>query len=392
MLDWLIVGGGIHGTHLSLVLTSVAGVPRDRVRVLDPHEAPLARWLECTENVGMSHLRSPYVHQIDSHPFSLRQFSRTAAGREAGALAGFYRRPALALFNAHARQVVADHGLDALRVHGRALRVEACPGGYRVETETGALETRRLLLAMGIGEQLYWPPWAAALRAAGAPVDHVFSPGWRRAALPPWTHAVVVGGGISAVQTALALSAAAPGTVTLLPRHPMRVVQFDSAPGWIGPRYQAAFHEERSWARRRTLVDRSRHRGSVPPEVASAFRAALVRGHLRLRTAVVSDAAVDGAGGVVLSCEDGTSLSADRVVLATGFEGRRPGSPWLDAVVDSVGLPCAPCGYPVVDAGLHWGAGIFVSGALAELELGPVARNVVGARLSGQRLAAAARA
>jgi len=36
MLDWLIVGGGVHGTHLSRVLVGAAGVQPDKIRVLDP--------------------------------------------------------------------------------------------------------------------------------------------------------------------------------------------------------------------------------------------------------------------------------------------------------------------------------------------------------------------
>jgi len=48
MLDWLIVGGGIHGTHLALVLTARGGVDPERLRILDPHETLLARWERCT--------------------------------------------------------------------------------------------------------------------------------------------------------------------------------------------------------------------------------------------------------------------------------------------------------------------------------------------------------
>ncbi|MCI0552745.1 MAG: hypothetical protein L0287_17485, partial [Anaerolineae bacterium] len=62
MLDWLIVGGGIHGTHLSYYLTQRLGVSAERVRVLDPFVEPLARWDVMTTNVGMTYLRSPHVH------------------------------------------------------------------------------------------------------------------------------------------------------------------------------------------------------------------------------------------------------------------------------------------------------------------------------------------
>jgi hypothetical protein len=56
----------------------------------------------------------------------------------------------------------------------------------------------------------------------------------------------------------------------------------------------------------------------------------------------------------------------------------------------SSGLPCAGCGYPLVSPRLEWASGLFVTGPLAELELGPTARNIAGARAAGERLLAAA--
>jgi len=47
MLEWLIIGGGVQGTFISHYLTAVAGVPRERLRVLDPEPEPLARWYHC---------------------------------------------------------------------------------------------------------------------------------------------------------------------------------------------------------------------------------------------------------------------------------------------------------------------------------------------------------
>jgi hypothetical protein len=61
-------------------------------------------------------------------------------------------------------------------------------------------------------------------------------------------------------------------------------------------------------------------------------------------------------------------------------------------MVETLGLRTASCGYPIVDAGLRWHPGLFVSGALAELALGPVARNLSGARRAGDRLVMAAKA
>ncbi len=81
MLEWLIVGGGIQGTHLSHVLVRRRGVDLGGIAVLDPHDTPLHRWRECTRAIGMKHLRSPGVHHLDLDPFSLHHFGAGRAGR-----------------------------------------------------------------------------------------------------------------------------------------------------------------------------------------------------------------------------------------------------------------------------------------------------------------------
>lgn len=59
-------------------------------------------------------------------------------------------------------------------------------------------------------------------------------------------------------------------------------------------------------------------------------------------------------------------------------------------------LPCAACGYPLVDRALRWHGSadgpspLFVTGPLAELEVGPVSRNIQGARLAARRITQAA--
>jgi hypothetical protein len=111
-------------------------------------------------------------------------------------------------------------------------------------------------------------------------------------------------------------------------------------------------------------------------------------GAVQLRVSDVEAAHV--AGEQVRLLGTGEELVADRVVLATGFHQGRPGGEWLDRAVLEHDLSVAPCGYPAVDARLRWAPGLHVSGALAELEIGPVARNLLGARLAGERLNTAA--
>ncbi|MEM1125453.1 MAG: FAD/NAD(P)-binding protein [Bacteroidota bacterium] len=391
MLDWLTIGGGVHGTFLSHVLTGRLGWSRDHVRVLDPHDQPLARWHQMTANVGMTFMRSSIVHHLALDPFSLKQFAKTPEGAPLARFTYPYKRPAYRLFQEHTAHVVQAHRLDTLRVQGRALGLHRTRRGWRVETETGALEARRVLLALGQSEQPCWPAWAQALRTAGGPVHHLFEAGFRRKALPAWQHAVVVGGGISAAQVALALAERQPGTVTLLARHPHRVHQLDADPGWMGPKRLRDFHQLRSTHQRRLTINAARHRGSVPPDVLRRLRRAHQQGRLTHHLAEISQASAHSDGSVDLHLRASPdTLQTDCLVLATGFETQRPGGAWLTAAVHEHELRCGVCGHPIVDPTLRWAEGLYVTGPLAELEIGPVARNIVGARLASARLPHAA--
>ena len=95
MLDWLIIGGGIHGALVARVLVEEAGVPLDRLRVVDPHAEPLARFRQCAAATGLDYLRSSVVHHLDGDPMSLRRFAERRGRR--GELHGIYQRPSIGL-------------------------------------------------------------------------------------------------------------------------------------------------------------------------------------------------------------------------------------------------------------------------------------------------------
>jgi pyruvate/2-oxoglutarate dehydrogenase complex dihydrolipoamide dehydrogenase (E3) component len=149
----------------------------------------------------------------------------------------------------------------------------------------------------------------------------------------------------------------------------------------------AGFHGTQDYTARRAIITAARHRGSMPPDVAAALGQAVEAGEIIHEQGEVV-AAAPQMGGVRLALAGGDSLRADRVLLATGFDPARPGGPWLDAAIAAHGLPTAPDGYPIVDQTLAWAPGLHVSGPLAELEVGPAARNFVGARLAAERIAA----
>jgi thioredoxin reductase len=383
MLEWLIIGGGIHGTHLSLVLTQQYGVSRDRVSILDPFERPLERWHQVTINTGMSFLRSPLVHHLHYDQRALGVFARIHDQAAYTRFMPTFSRPSLELFNRHTQYLIDKYALGEMRIIGRAERLIRLPNGWRIETPSGGIEARKVLLALGMSDQPHYPVWA---RPYPALISHIFDPAFLTNDLPAWSHLVIVGGGITAAQTALALAARQPGSVTVVMRHPVRVFDFDSDPCWMNALCLTDFHRLTDYDQRRAVIRAARHRGSLPPEVAAAFNEAAAKGVIAHRQTEIT-AAQTSASGILLNLADGTQLNADRVLLATGWEQRRPGGAWLDEAISSYNLPVARCAFPIIDPTLCWTKGLYVSGALAELEVGPAARNIIGARMTGQRMA-----
>ena len=130
---------------------------------------------------------------------------------------------------------------------------------------------------------------------------------------------------------------------------------------------------------------------------------AIENGHIELHQAEVVDKAYrydtatatmengngeDGISHLELTLSCGKVIQVDQVLLATGFSKNVPGGVLVRDLVDNSRLDVSEfCGYPIVDENLLWDQKrIYVAGALAELELGPSARNIAGARLAAERI------
>ena len=381
VVDWVIIGGGIHGVHLAARLIDEAGVAPEDIRIVDEHSRLLERWRTCTSTTGMTHLRSPAVHHLDPNPWSLLEFAGKKKSRKPGLFAPPYNRPSLELFNAHCDRLIERLGLEDVHIQARAIRCAVECDSVQVELSNGEkLVTRQVVLAMGNSEQTDSPEW---LPEEDSRVQHIFEPHPNREKREGETYAVV-GGGISACQVALRLLQEG-HRVHLVSRHALREHQFDSDPGWLGPKYMAGFEREQDWARRRSMIGKARHKGSVPPDVLSALNRAVRREEI-----VFHEARVDGleteTERLGLHLSTGDVLNVDRVFLATGFTTSRPGGHLVDDLIATNAFPCSECGYPLVDDALRWHPRVFVAGPLAELELGPTARNISGARRAGERL------
>lgn len=387
MLDWLILGGGLQGTHLAIALLANPNVARSSLRILDTHAEPFHAWRKATRAVGMRYLRSASVHHVDLDPYSLRRFAsklRRGGNPSLAIFAAPYDRPNLELFDRHCDDTFERHRLGECRDVGLATDLAEHEDHVVVTTSAGELAARRVVLALGAGPKLRWPDWAKSLHALGAPIAHVFDPTFERAEASGAGAIAVVGGGSSATQLALALSRAGCPRVVFLPRRELRVSTFEVDPGWIGPKFMRGFASERDYVRRRSAILSARDPASLSLDVERELRAAVQQGRIERHDGEIVSASFTGQSIELTSVD--RKLEVERVVLATGYDCSAPADSWIRRFAERHALPLGPCGFPILDEHLAWSRRVHVIGALAELELGPTARNLTGARAAAERL------
>ena len=168
--------------------------------------------------------------------------------------------------------------------------------------------------------------------------------------------------------------------MTLLTRRPIVERDFDVDPGWLGPRFLDDFWRLRSAHRRLETARSARGGGSMPRWMCRRLRSAIDAGQLTHAVGEVEHAAIIGEAVEVSVA--GRVVSADRGWLATGTRTDATADDALAALVDQ-----HIDGVPIVDCDLRVGdLGLFVTGRLATIELGPAAGNLWGARMAARRI------
>ena len=381
-LEWLIVGGGLHGVHAALRLITEAGVAPNRLLIVDPAPSLFARWRERTGALAMTYLRSPAVHNLGRHPDSLHRFAGKRRNRPLDLFAQPYNRPSVRLFDEHCDTLVDDLNLSDRHLTAKVSRIVPHEDRVAIETAAGTtIESARLLLATGPGRPAEHPAWYGDVAKR---VERILDPGYRWTEGTAGESVAVVGGGMTAAHTALRLASEG-ARVHVIARHAVRERQFDSSPGWLGPKYMAGFERCASWQARRSKIDAARYRGSITPDLQYALNPGLRNGKIQWHVDHV-DAASPTSDGLELRLASAASLGVQRAILCTGFAPGPPSPGLIDSLAQEAGLPRSECGFPVIDRALRWHPRIHVSGALAELRLGPTARNIAGARRTGDLL------
>ncbi|ETI68749.1 NAD(P)-binding domain-containing protein [Neobacillus vireti] len=381
MYKWAIIGGGIQGVALAAFLLKAGKTRVEDLAIIDRYDEPLANWKRNTKVISMPYLRSPFVHHLDVDPFSLRSFVNEGINSQSTAFFGQYKRPSLDIFNDHCEHLVNEVSIKEAWIQGDVKGVVKTDTGWKIHLKNGCeMDCHKLALAIGIGEQLNWPEWAVELSSRYPRcVYHIFDE-----SLPEFVEMkrpiTIIGGGITSIHLALKLSDLYSNQVTLLKRHPFRISNFDSDPGWLGPKYQKAFRSLESYEKRRKEIIKARNKGSVPHDLYIKLLNRVKNGVLAIEDGeVVRGDVIEGS--IHLFDKDNKPIAqTGTLLLATGYLPSLPGSQWIKSMIETLELPCAECGYPIVSKTLQWGPNLYVTGALAELEVGPIARNISGAR------------
>ena len=447
-LKWAIIGGGIHGVMIARELLDSGIVHPENLQIVDPAPELLHNWKVMTRSIAMQHLRSPMVHHLDADPFSLRKYADAQSfDCEAATGAKMFiepnNRPALDLFNRHSDHVIASRQLTRLHVQshvsnlspvhsreakgtsplpseargvwptaleqtGREYPENAAiddvpdiprlfslsdsvserrpvPVRWKITHSYGHFLADRVILATG-RSLAPEPGWATDLRDKGGYVQHVLSSRFASRQLPKIGTMLVVGGGLTAGQAALMLHHRGL-RVIMTSRHPLRSEPYDSDPGWMGPKYLTKFYRA-SYNKRRAMIRKARNRGTVTPEIYAQLNVAMSRGDIRVLQANVTHTEFITKDLILATLSDGSRPVISGVILATGLETARPGGKLINDLINSMTLPLGQCGFPAPGASLEWAKGLYISGSLAELELGPVSPNITGARMAAQRIIA----
>ncbi len=364
---WIIIGAGIHGTHLATRLVHDKGVSQDQILLVDPYP-PLELWKRRTRNTGMRYLRSSETHHIGTGSSSLRRWVKKR-GLASQAWSGKYSCPRRDLFNAHCDGVIAEYGLHDRWAQDRVVDLQPEDSGFLVQLASGReLQAENVVLAMGQPAGLQWPEWIPP----EADARHLLDPDFDLTQLEGDEPICILGGGMTGSQAALSLSKTR--RVHLLLRHQFRIQDFDFATDW------AAFAFSRlsrlDGQQRRSLIRQKKLLGSINPKTSSDLAARCRSGALSLHQASEGT----WLGSTFRWGEE--EFRSSPLLLATGFIKSPPGGGLVEILSRKLDLPVSPCGYPLTGPDLRWTDGLYVMGALAELNVGPCSANILGARLA----------
>ncbi|WP_346657959.1 FAD/NAD(P)-binding protein [Staphylococcus sp. IVB6246] len=370
MYEWLIIGGGVHATTIGLQLRYL-GLPVEQLAMIDPHEKLMGNFKMQTSRLSMPYLRSPLVHHCHPEPFDLKKFAKQQ--QYAQAMIGQYQRPRLDMFFDHTDKWVEAYTLEDTHIHQEAVDIEQKDNHWEVTLDNGQImKACHVVLAMGTHRTPYLPD----MYINQPDVQHIHQRNFDDQKMA--SH--VIGSGISAAHLVIKLlgeKRAEP--IHLWVKKSLEVFDFDADPGWLGPKNMRGFQCEKDLSKRAEINCQERHKGSMPKEMYMKLMHAQDAGEL-----IIHETPITKIENHQIHTED-TSVAYDGIYLATGFKMDLMQQPLIQSIMKRDDAQIM-AGFPVLTTSLEWVPNIYVSGMLADLELGPFARNIMGGRMAAQRI------
>ena len=399
------------------------------VGIIDPNEGFCEGWNKRFASLEIEHLRSPALaHPLAFEPMALVNFA-LREGREGELLAapfvsskladeGFsmqdprlYSLPSTALFRDFCASLEAKLPHEWYRGYATRVAKDGDSGEYMVSYECEGVEhcvvAEAVIFATGpTGTPIVPSPFLPFMGSPlGSPKERVHPRVTHTAELlgrgstmadgvvgVRGARVLVVGGGLTAAQAALAAVGAGAARVVLRSRRPLQTRAYDLHDDWIDMRktnrlrFDFLCMEDRCEGAKRAAPG-----GTVPASYMEELRRGAASDSSALELQVdggIEQSAVRLERGELHV--DGDAF--DLVILATGAAKTPLSSRLYQQVQADFSAPVRD-GFPRVDTSLRWADGedLFVVGANAVLELGPGALNLMGAMRGAKIIAVALR-
>ena len=391
-VDITIVGAGPQALTLVTHLLQKKKSMRNRFVVLDPAGDWMRQWQHQFAAYDIPHLRSPAVHHPDPDPLALRTFAESRSQE----LFPPYDLPGAQLFQEFCQDVIHRWELQGRVIPAQVQSIELLQQQDQQRFQMGmtdgrVLTAKRIVLAIAGGTPNL-PEWARALPFT-YPSDRLLHSHQidLRGLRLTGERVLIVGSGLTSGH--LALGAIARGaTVIMMARRTFYEKLFDAEPGWLGPKYLKGFHAEPDWETRWHIIQSARNGGSLTPAIFTKLRRLEREGKLSFYEQCEVQSVEWKGDAWKVTCNQSdthdciTHQPTDRIWLATGSTLDVRHWSLLSDVRDRHPLPVVN-GLPILDPHLRWaGCNLFIMGGAAALQLGPVARNLFGAKLASRQI------
>jgi len=385
-IDLAIIGAGPHALTLVTHLLQKRQKIRSKIAVFDPSGKWMSGWEHQFAALEIPHLRSPTVHHPDPNPFGLRKFAESRSNE----FFPPYDLPGTRLFNDFCEDVIRRWDLENIVIGEKINRIQPLnnpfTSSFRLWLDSGkSILARRVVLATG-SSQLQIPDWVSQVKQ-NYPEDklcHAKSVDLRKLHLAG-EKVLIIGGGLTSGH--LAVGAMSRGAfVQISMRRQLQEKIFDADAGWLGPKYLKGFFAEPDFEKRFEMIQQARNGGSMTPAMVTQLRRQAHNGKLKIQEnmQVVEVEWTDNQWLVKFT--DGEQERFHRIWLSTGNRFDVNSEPLLKEVLQAYPIQVIN-GLPMLDDNLGWrGCPLFIMGGLAALQIGPVARNLSGARMASDKM------